>query len=102
MDDKSSPYPRLLRPMLTEALADTPVVCLLGPRQCGKTTLARALAASRPYISLDEEAVLATARSDPAGFVAALPDQVVLDEVQRAPQLIRAIKADVDRDRRPG
>lgn len=46
--------------------------------------------------------MLTTARSDPAGFTAALPPEVILDEVQRAPQVIRAIKAEVDRDRRPG
>jgi predicted AAA+ superfamily ATPase len=54
------------------------------------------------YVSLDDEALLATARSDPGGFASFLPDPVILDEVQRAPALLRAIKALVDRHRKPG
>ena len=95
-------YPRQLRRALTAALADTPVVCLLGPRQCGKSTLARTLGARRAYVSMDDDGILATARSDPAGFVASLPATVTLDEVQRVPELLRPIKVAVDRDRRPG
>lgn len=87
---------------MTDALADTPVVCLLGPRQCGKSTLARMLDTKRAYVSLDDDDVLATALGDPAGFVAALPRSVILDDIQRAPTLLRAIKLAVDRDRRNG
>lgn len=43
----------------------------------------------RPYLSLDDDGILSTARSDPAGFVASLPEKVTLDEVQRAPELLR-------------
>jgi uncharacterized protein len=95
-------FPRALTPALHAALADTPVVCLLGPRQCGKTTLARTLRPAYGYISLDDTDTLALARSDPNGFMAALPDPVILDEIQRAPELLRTIKLSVDRDRRPG
>jgi uncharacterized protein len=95
-------FDRPLRASLRAALKDTPVVCLLGPRQSGKSTLARTLEPAYAYVSLDDEAVLAFARSDPTGFVASLPDPVVLDEVQRAPELLRTIKLAVDRDRRPG
>lgn len=84
------------------ALADTPVVCLLGPRQAGKTTLARQFEPEYGYVTLDDAATLAFAQSDPSGFVAALPDPVILDEVQRIPELLRSIKLAVDRDRRPG
>jgi predicted AAA+ superfamily ATPase len=94
--------PRSLLAPLRAALADTPVVCLLGPRQCGKTTLARALAPRYGYVSFDDADVLALARADPHGFLAALPDPVILDEIQRVPELLRAIKLSVDRDRRPG
>ncbi len=94
--------PRSLAPTIQEALADTPVVCLLGPRQSGKTTLAQHVAPGRAFVSLDEHNYHRTAAEDPAGFVASLPAAVTLDEVQRAPGLLSAIKRAVDRDRRPG
>ncbi len=96
------PFNRPLAASLRAALKDTPVVCLLGPRQSGKSTLARTLEPRYAYVSFDAAVPLAFAQSDPAGFVAALPDPVILDEVQRAPELLRTIKLAVDRDRRPG
>ena len=102
MDANRSLFPRSLEPVIREALADTPVVCLLGPRQCGKTTLVQQLAPDRAYVSLDEQNYHQTALADPAGFVASLPEAVTLDEVQRAPELLPAIKRAVDQDRRPG
>jgi predicted AAA+ superfamily ATPase len=84
------------------ALADTPVVAILGPRQCGKSTLARLLMPKYGYVSLDDPDALALAHKDPRNFMAALPDPVIIDEIQRAPELMRAIKHSVDRDRRPG
>lgn len=94
--------PRSVDASLRESLADTPVVCLLGPRQCGKSTLVRSLAPRYGYVTFDDADALALARSDPNGFMAALPDPVILDEIQRVPELLRAIKLSVDRDRRPG
>ena len=73
MADK--PLPRALADMLLTALSDTPVVCLLGPRQCGKTTLVRSLMPRYGYVTFDEADVLALARSDPNGFLATLPDR---------------------------
>lgn len=102
MDASRSLFPRSLEPVIREALADTPVVCVLGPRQSGKTTLVRQLAPDRAYISLDEHNYHQTAVADPAGFVASLPDAVTLDEVQRAPAILPSIKHAVDQDRRPG
>lgn len=96
------PYDRPMMASLQAALVDTPVVALLGPRQCGKTTLVRTLEPRYTYLSLDDEATLAFALADPTGFVAALPARAVLDEVQRAPALLRALKLAVDRDRTPG
>lgn len=93
---------RPLGAALRTALRDTPVVCLLGPRQSGKTTLARTLEPRHAYVTFDDEAALAFARADPTGFVRALPPRVILDEIQRVPGLLRTIKLAVDRDRRPG
>ncbi len=85
-------YPRYLRPRLIEALADTPVVLIHGPRQCGKTTLAQTLE-GYTYITFDDEVQLAAAHADPLGFVADLPNRVILDEVQRIPELFVSLRA---------
>lgn len=97
-------YPRFMQPRLEEALADTPVVLIHGPRQCGKTTLARhvGIAEGYGYVSFDDDVALAAAQADPLGFVGDLPDRTVLDEVQRAPWLFTALKTAVDRQRTPG
>ena len=97
-------YPRHILSFLNEALADTPVVLLNGARQTGKSTLVQSLSSGlgRRYLTLDDRVTLAAAKGDPDGFVAGLDGPVTLDEVQRAPGLFLAIKADVDRDRRPG
>lgn len=89
---------------LAEALADAPVVLIHGPRQCGKTTLARGAAQSKgyAYFSFDDAVAIGAATADPVGFVADLPEHSILDEVQRVPALFTAIKAAVDRGRRPG
>lgn len=97
-------YPRYARIRLEEALADTPVVLVHGPRQCGKTTLTRMVGdtAGYTYITFDDDVQLASARFDPVGFVADLPDKVILDEVQRVPDLFLALKSLIDRKRTPG
>jgi predicted AAA+ superfamily ATPase len=98
-----APYPRQLHRRVTAALADTPVVLVNGPRQSGKTTLVRQVAAAtgRRYLTLDDQGTLEAARADPQGFVRHL-DTVVIDEVQRVPALLLALKWTVDQDRRPG
>jgi uncharacterized protein len=96
---------RGLTGVVVEAMATARVVALLGPRQAGKSTLARMLAAGElaaDYLSLDEEPVRIPALADPVGFIAARERPAVIDEVQRAPELLLAIKARVDRDPRPG
>jgi predicted AAA+ superfamily ATPase len=96
---------RGLTEVVIEAMASARVVALLGPRQAGKSTLARMLAAGEleaDYLSLDDEPVRIPALADPAGFIAARERPAVIDEVQRAPELLLAIKARVDRDPRPG
>jgi len=96
-------YPRLIQARIQEALADTPVVLLAGPRQSGKTTLVRQMATALGlrYLTLDDATTLLSARQDATGLIRGL-DRVVIDEVQRAPQLLLAIKKSVDEDRRPG
>lgn len=96
---------RHLTPRVLEALADTPVVLLNGPRQAGKSTLAQEVASREHparYLTLDDATTLAAARNDPQGFLAGFEGPLVIDEIQRAPELFLAIKAQVDRDRRPG
>ena len=96
---------RHLTPPILAALRDTPVVYLQGPRQSGKSTLVQALGDDghdAEYFTLDEAATLAAAQSDPDGFIGGLPERVILDEVQRAPDLFRAIKRSVDAKRKPG
>jgi uncharacterized protein len=95
-------YPRRLARRVETALADTRVVLIVGPRQAGKTTLARQFAADgRPFLSLDDLPTLHAAQADPVGFVRGL-ERAVIDEVQRAPDLLLAIKESVDRDEAPG
>ena len=75
-----------------QALADTRVVLLSGPRQSGKTTLAQRIAGDDlPFVTLDDATVLDAASADPVGFVRGL-DRAVIDEIQRAPELVLAIK----------
>ena len=121
-------YPRYIGQRLAEALADSPVVLIQGPRQCGKTTLAQMLCApaslnrrdalkvsgwpspgfltaetrNYAYISFDDDVARAGAEADPMGFVGDLPEKVILDEVQRVPALFTALKMEVDRNRMPG
>ena len=98
----ASLYPRWIEPRIDEALLDTPVVLLAGPRQAGKTTLVRQFAErGLHYLTLDDELTLLSAREDPVGMIRNL-DRAVIDEIQRAPELLLAIKKTVDADRRPG
>lgn len=95
-------YERFAKSRIEEALADTRVVLISGPRQSGKTTLATDIAAEEiPFFTLDDATVLAAANDDPVGFLRGM-DRAVIDEIQRAPDLLLAIKTEVDRDKSPG
>ena len=95
-------FQRFLERRTQEALSDTPVVLIVGPRRAGKTTLVKSMGeADRTYVTLDDQTVLEAARSDPAGFIRGL-DRATIDEIQRAPDLLLAIKKTVDEDYRPG
>jgi uncharacterized protein len=97
--------PRNLKTALLEAAKDTPVVMVNGARQTGKSTLVKGLfpGTSAPhYVSMDNLATLDSARSDPQSFVENLPDRVIINEIQRAPELMLPVKYSVDQNRRPG
>ena len=103
MPEQSKPKPRHAEPLVLSALSDTRIVALVGPRQSGKTTLARKIAAKEKmsFITLDDEQFRQFANDDPGEFIRGL-DRAVIDEVQRAPGLILALKKAVDEDLRPG
>jgi uncharacterized protein len=79
-----------------------PVLTLTGPRQSGKTTLARATFASHRYVSLEQVDQRQFAREDPKGFLARFPGPVIIDEAQHVPDLLSYIQGAVDEDPSPG
>jgi uncharacterized protein len=101
---QDQPLPRLARAGLETSLKDTPVVLIQGPRQSGKTSLARIVAEplGYGYATFDDENLVRSVRQDPIGFVSNLPPTMVLDEIQRVPEIFTAIKLVVDRDRKSG
>jgi len=94
--------PRDAESTLRVLLKGFPTVTLTGPRQSGKTTLARAVFSDKPYRSLEDPDVRQFALDDPRGFLGQLRDGAVLDEVQRTPQLLSYLQSHVDNDRRMG
>lgn len=97
------PFDRHADTRVRTAMEDTRIVALVGPRQSGKTTLARQIASDRglTYVTLDDDQSRQFAVDDPDGLVRDL-DRAVIDEIQRSPRLILALKKSVDEDRRPG
>ena len=95
-------YDRLIKHRIKEALEDTPVVLVVGPRRAGKTTLVQDIERdSRTFLTHGDPATLDAAQSDPVGFVRRL-ERATIDEIQRAPDLLLAIKKSVDDGKRPG
>jgi predicted AAA+ superfamily ATPase len=96
---------RYLQDPILQSLQHFPAALLTGARQVGKSTLAERLISpswKARYLSLDDRAVLDAALLDPDGFISGTPTPVVIDEVQRVPDLMRAIKRMIDRHRKPG
>jgi hypothetical protein len=87
---------------LEEAAASFPVVTLTGPRQSGKTTLCRTEFPDKVYANLEAPDTRAFALDDPRGFLAQFPDGAVLDEIQRAPELLSYLQVLVDENPLPG
>lgn len=98
-------YMRTIQPDIERSLSASPVTLLNGARQTGKSTLARVFVESGAlddYVTLDDLSTRRAAVADPDGFIASLSGNSVIDEIQHAPDLFRAIKLSVDQDRRPG
>jgi hypothetical protein len=94
--------PRALAPKLRALAASFPAVYVGGPRQSGKTTLARATFPRHPYVSLEDPDHREFAATDPRGFLARYPRGAVIDEVQRVPPILSYLQARIDEDRVPG
>lgn len=96
---------RHLEPIVRDSLKHFPVVLLTGARQVGKSTLVGALCHKKwkaSYLTLDDRNILDSALTDPDGLIASHEGPLAIDEVQKAPDLLRAIKLSVDQDRKPG
>jgi uncharacterized protein len=93
---------RASKTKIDDALTDTPVVMVVGPRQCGKSTLAKLCGQGMKYITLDDVAYLSHARENPSDFLRAHSAPLIIDEIQRAPELFLPLKKVVDDARKPG
>ena len=87
---------------LLQSAAEYPVVTILGPRQSGKTTLARMTFPDRPYFSLEDPDVRMAAEADPRGFLGRIEDGGILDEIQRLPMLLSYLQGMVDKSKKRG
>lgn len=98
-------YIRHITSQILSAIADTPVILINGARQTGKSTLMEWISNNvhpATYYTLDNTTTLAAIKSDPGDFIANMDGPVILDEIQRAPELFVAIKEAVDKNRKPG
>ena len=94
--------PRKAQATLLRLARGFPVIAITGPRQSGKTTLAKATFPDKPYLSLEDPDIRAIAEADPRHLLASYPDGAILDEVQRAPLLFSYLQTSIDSALRPG
>lgn len=95
---------RFIESEIDQYLKIMPVVLIIGARQTGKTTWVESIAKKLKYhfITFDDELSLSNAKRDPAGWIESLPKPLIIDEVQRVPEIFLSIKRDVDKNRIPG
>ncbi len=93
--------PRAAEPTLRELAKGYPILALTGPRQSGKTTLARAVFSDHPYVTLENPVQREFAHSDPQGFLNKYADGAIIDEAQRCPELFAWLQGVVDQQQRP-
>ena len=93
---------RKIKHELVECAAEYPAVTILGPRQSGKTTLAKMVFSKHPHISLEDPDIRRQATDDPRGLLDALREGAILDEIQRVPQLLSYLQGVIDANRKPG
>lgn len=96
---------RKVKPQLMAALSDSPVVLIHGARQTGKSTLVKSIAERdypAKYITFDDSSILSAALNNPRDFISGYQGNLIIDEVQRAPEIFLAIKSSVDKNRKPG
>jgi len=102
MWDNGIMIPRIAEKTLNRYAKGFPVICITGPRQSGKTTLAKLAFPQKNYLSLEDPDIALLARSDPRGFLETWPDGLILDEAQYVPELFQYIKTMVDKNPKPG
>jgi predicted AAA+ superfamily ATPase len=96
---------RKIKPQLMAALSDSPVVLIHGARQTGKSTLVKSIAEDdypAKYITFDDSSILSAALNNPYDFITGYQENLIIDEVQRSPEIFLAIKSSVDKNRKPG
>ncbi len=94
--------PRTAQETLLRVSRGFPVICITGPRQSGKTTLAKETFPDKPYLSLEDPDIAVLARTDPRGLLESYPDGLILDEVQYVSELFIYLKTVVDKNPTPG
>jgi predicted AAA+ superfamily ATPase len=97
-----SMIPRTAESTLLRYAKGFPLICVTGPRQSGKTTLAKKTFPDKPYISLEDPDMTMLARTDPRGLLENYPDGLILDEAQYAGEIFRYLKTAIDKDPVPG